>query len=190
MNTQKRKFNLLWLWLEGLVYTGTLFLFIWLTKSSFNEPDNASHFFMNVGVSLFSIVVYFYLLYLLIAYKGEKKPTALPILASSLILSFPVTYYILTFGNALVKSNVPKLGSADGWLGFIGNILSVLITIAVVHPMISGNNREKINKEDLDNLISKEVERKIKEMSKDSNSPKNKMIQLKEGNGIRIIKID
>lgn len=78
-----------------------------------------------------SIAIYIYFLWK----GGNKNSLSRDILIYSvifIILSFPTTYGILLLGKQLSSIDGVKIGTADGWLSFIGSLLGGIITMTAL----------------------------------------------------------
>lgn len=62
------------------------------------------------------------------------------------VFSIPFAYSIILLGKSLyyeTSLNLPKVGSADGWIGFIGFITGGLITMVALYLTISHENQRR-----------------------------------------------
>jgi len=94
-----------------------------------------------------SVTIYTYFLWFRNEINDKFNRNILIGLTAFTITAFPLTYGILIFGRNLSELEGVKIGSADGWLAFIGSIIGGLVTMIAV--VITINNENK--KRELDN---------------------------------------
>lgn len=100
--------------------------------------------------------IYIYFMWFKKEIEDKLTRNILIVLTVFIILAFPISYGILLLGKTLSQYEGVKIGTADGWLAFIGSIFGGIITmIAVVFTI---NNEKEIRKEEkilnIENQIS------------------------------------
>lgn len=96
-----------------------------------------------------SVTIYTYFLWFRNEINDKFNRNILIGLTAFTITAFPLTYGILIFGRNLSELEGVKIGSADGWLAFIGSIIGGLVTmIAVVITINNENKKRELEKED------------------------------------------
>lgn len=73
----------------------------------------------------------------------------LSLTAIIVIVSFPFSYIVLMFGRGLSSEPGAQIGTADGWLAFIGSILGGAITMIALIFTIRHENRKMLKERDL-----------------------------------------
>jgi len=106
-----------------------------------------------------SISIYLYFLWFKNNDKDNFNRNTIIGITVITIVAFPITYGILILGRNLSQFDGVQIGSADGWLSFIGSIIGGLVTmIAVVITINNENkkrdleNKERRRSEDIDQI--------------------------------------
>lgn len=112
------------------IYTLGIVISIWsIDTSELTSPISGIFLLcIQIFITIIAVVITFYIW----SKKDEQTKYFRNIIVSTtflLIFSFPVTYSILYLGKSLSLAGNFQIGSADGWLGFIGSLLGGLITM-------------------------------------------------------------
>lgn len=94
-----------------------------------------SSFFLAMGTVIFTLIFFLYVIWKIWKFDYlifNKRSTIIVASITFLIFSFPIAYIILEFGRELAKSGSVQIGSADGWLGFIGAVFGGFITLLAI----------------------------------------------------------
>lgn len=119
-----------------------IFLVIIITLLNIYNINTAEFFFLRISFIILSFIYCCYTVYLLWLDKAKADFLVTLILILS-IISLPLVYYILVLGRELSKYENIKIGTPDGWLGFIGSLIGSLITIIALKYTIFDNNKNR-----------------------------------------------
>jgi len=132
--------------ISKIILTGYLCYWVYIIwQFDLNKTTYPLELFLLLSIQIsftISILIYIYFRW----FKNEKSErfnrNILIGLTVFTIIIFPVTYGILIFGRNLSEFEGVKIGTADGWLAFIGSIIGGLVTMIAV--VITINNERKI----------------------------------------------
>lgn len=94
-----------------------------------------SSFFLSMSSLIFALIFILYVIWKIWKFDYlifNKRSTIIVASITFLIFSFPLAYIILEFGRELAKTGSVQIGSADGWLGFIGAVFGGFITLLAI----------------------------------------------------------
>lgn len=104
-----------------------------------------------------------------------------------IIASFPVSYGILIFGRNLSQFEGIQIGTADGWLAFIGSLLGGVITMLAV--IFTINHEKSIRKEEEIKRLEEKVSELMPILNFSFKTIENDQIVLEQGSSLLISKL-
>lgn len=130
-----------------------LFVFIYaIWNIRMDDSSNPPSIFIILGIQLFLTFIALIIISYSISRKDDQSKLNIYLFVfTSFVFSFsiPITYFILYVGRALSINSEVKIGSADGWLSFIGSFFGGLITmIAVIFTI---NHERSIRRKEAEN---------------------------------------
>lgn len=143
VNFLKNNNNTFW----RILLTGYLcywFYAIW--KIELNRITYPLELFIVLSIQIsfsVSIAIYLYFLWFKKNVKDNFNRNTIIGITVITIVSFPITYGILILGRNLSKFDGVKIGTADGWLSFIGSIIGGLVTMIAVIITINNENKKR-----------------------------------------------
>lgn len=114
-----------------------------INLTALNSPESL---FIVVAIQIsgfIAIIIYLYFLWFKSNPDNALIRNIIILIPIVFLISFPVCYILLSFGRSISNVDGVKIGSADGWIGFIGSLIGGIITMLAVIFTIQNENRKR-----------------------------------------------
>lgn len=126
-----------------------------ITNFNYDVLNNPIEFFIVLSIQVvfvLSSLVYLYFLWFSKSKEDLLFRNIIIITTGFVLLSFPITYAILFLGRNLSSINNIKIGTADGWLSFIGSILGGIITMLALFFTLQSEQTKRTEEKGIKSL--------------------------------------